>query len=77
MVNWGNSKPTLDNTVIFNKNIAGSIEDKKEGKGGAIYNYSSSITGTPKYGTGTNENKKVVLQGNTYKLVKSNLESGQ
>ncbi len=76
MVNWGNSKPTLDNTVIFNKNIAGSVANSQIGKGGAIYNYSSSITGTPTYGTGTNENKKVVKNNNgTYKLIKSNLDS--
>ncbi len=83
MVNDNNSSPTLDNTVIFNKNIAGSVEDKKEGKGGAIYNLvgskyypDSRIIGTPTYGIGNDENKKVVKVDNTYKLVKSNLESG-
>ncbi len=81
MANEHDSHPSLDNTVVFKKNIAGSIQSKKEGIGGAIYNVvgkagvpDSNITGTPTYGTGNDENKKV---DNTYNLVQSNLESGQ
>ncbi len=83
MVNYNNSSPTLDNTVIFNKNIAGSVANSQIGEGGAIYNVvgsrygpDSRIIGTPTYGTGDDENKKVIKVDNTYKLVKSNLESG-
>ncbi len=81
--NWDNSSPILDNTVIFNKNIAGSVANSQIGEGGAIYNVvgsrygpDSRIIGTPTYGIGNDENKKVVKVDNTYKLVKSNLESG-
>ncbi len=85
MFNYNNSSPNFTGKVTFNKNIAGVYDPNspndptknKVGKGGAIYNNNSSITGEPEYGKGDDENKKVVKVGDIYKYVKSELESGQ
>ncbi len=74
MFNFVGCSPEFISNVVFNKNIVGSVGSDLISYGGAIYNSkTSAITGTPTYGTGDDENKKVVKNTDgTYSFVKSN-----